>query len=354
MAGPAELKTGPQVEPIPPRYWWLKRITVGVALLLMTLAGLRWWWGVTAHRALQAEIDGLAAAGEPIFPEDFDLPLVPDDQNAALLLTKASNALTLTGEQQALLMLLFRDPHGPDVRGHMAEVEELAEAAAEVRSLVRRARFLPASDWGFRSVGLSSPVPRMLEHQKAGEILYLLALYEHRRGNDAEAVEVLRDLLAYGRHMESMRQLLGSLFDLGFSSLVSDAVEETVATLRIADEIGENGSLKPVTRAQLRALTAALLYERPLREGIVWSFRRERSFPLDAFRLISGSQSSLISSPGSSKVRSAIDRAWEFMIRPAFELDLVWMLEEATANVEAAGAPNLPEARRRLPGPDLW
>ena len=38
-------------EPIPPRYWWLKRITVGVALLLMTLAGLRWWPHSLARRA---------------------------------------------------------------------------------------------------------------------------------------------------------------------------------------------------------------------------------------------------------------------------------------------------------------
>lgn len=64
----------PDGEPIPPRYWWLKRIGVVCLALLLALAALRWWWGCDAHHRLQAEIDKIIAAGEPIYPQDFDPP----------------------------------------------------------------------------------------------------------------------------------------------------------------------------------------------------------------------------------------------------------------------------------------
>jgi hypothetical protein len=91
------------VRPIPPRYWWLKRIGVSIVILLVALGLLRWWWGVKAHRALQAELDRLVAAGQPVFPEDFRSPPVPDDQNAAILLKQAAGALSLTKAEQHLL-----------------------------------------------------------------------------------------------------------------------------------------------------------------------------------------------------------------------------------------------------------
>ena len=72
--------------PIPSRFWWLKRVGVGVMILVGLLGGLRWWWGAHAHAKLQAEIDRIRAAGEPIEPEDFVTPWVASDRNAASLL----------------------------------------------------------------------------------------------------------------------------------------------------------------------------------------------------------------------------------------------------------------------------
>ena len=88
---PDELTSNPdfgleETEPIPKRFWWLKRIAVGVGVLIVALSCLRWWWGWEAHGRLQARIDQYLAAGEPIYPEDFDSEPVPDDLNAAWML----------------------------------------------------------------------------------------------------------------------------------------------------------------------------------------------------------------------------------------------------------------------------
>ena len=41
---------------------------MSVGVLFVLLLALRLWWGWEAHRRLQAEIDRIIAAGEPIYP----------------------------------------------------------------------------------------------------------------------------------------------------------------------------------------------------------------------------------------------------------------------------------------------
>ena len=43
-------------EPVPPRYWWLKRILVAVGVLVLLLVVFRLWWGWEAQRRLDAKI----------------------------------------------------------------------------------------------------------------------------------------------------------------------------------------------------------------------------------------------------------------------------------------------------------
>src|SRR5437867_10724916 len=77
----------------PPRYWWLKRIALLSALILVALAGLRWWWGIKSAKLLAAEIAAFHARGEPILPEDFAAPEIPDADNGAFYLKQAAEAV---------------------------------------------------------------------------------------------------------------------------------------------------------------------------------------------------------------------------------------------------------------------
>ena len=109
------------VEPVPVRFWWLKRILLVGGIVLVAMGALRIWWGWEAHRRLQAEIDKYIAAGEPIYPEDFDSKWVPDDQNAVkFLLDAAAEAIGVPDEaprnldSRALLAILPTDIAVPD------------------------------------------------------------------------------------------------------------------------------------------------------------------------------------------------------------------------------------------------
>src|SRR3989442_1647780 len=86
------------VEPYPPRYWWLKRITAGSVVLLLLLLLVRLIWGWDANRRLRNEINAIHARGEPILPEDFVTPHVPDAENFAFYLEQAIAALNPAAE----------------------------------------------------------------------------------------------------------------------------------------------------------------------------------------------------------------------------------------------------------------
>ena len=81
------------LEPIPPRYLWLKRILVGVGVLFVALVCLRVWWGWEANKRLAATIARYQAAGEPILPSDFDQPAIPDEDNAVYYFNRAGEAV---------------------------------------------------------------------------------------------------------------------------------------------------------------------------------------------------------------------------------------------------------------------
>ena len=85
--------------PYPPRFWWLKRIVAASVLFIAFFAGLMWWWSYEADRRMAAEIAAIRARGEPALYEDFDVPPVPDEDNAALSLESAARAISLTKPQ---------------------------------------------------------------------------------------------------------------------------------------------------------------------------------------------------------------------------------------------------------------
>jgi len=71
--------------PYPPRYWWLKRVSLGALLTGLVLAGAWEAWQRQALRRLRVETDAIVAAGDPVTAADLNPPPVPDSQNGALL-----------------------------------------------------------------------------------------------------------------------------------------------------------------------------------------------------------------------------------------------------------------------------
>src|SRR5688572_12626079 len=75
--------------PHPARYWWLKRLAAGSALLALILALVRLGWGWEARRRLARELAPVVAADDPVTLADLPAGAVPDAGNGALVFRRA-------------------------------------------------------------------------------------------------------------------------------------------------------------------------------------------------------------------------------------------------------------------------
>src|SRR5215204_5470482 len=82
MGSMAEADTSPDTRPIPPRFWWLKRLVLAMVIFMALLVGLRYLSLHVAKRRLEAEIAAIRARGEPLEPEDFADRPAPAQEDA--------------------------------------------------------------------------------------------------------------------------------------------------------------------------------------------------------------------------------------------------------------------------------
>lgn len=334
-------------KPIPPRFWWLKRILVGVVILFVALGGLRWWWGVHADRAFRAEVDRYRAAGQPIRLNEFNTPPVPDDQNAALLLKKAVAAFKLEGVDQQLVMDVISTPG--EITRQRDGVQRVLDATRESRALVRRARSLPQADWAFSPAGWrnGAMVSWFPDAHALGNLLTAAAMQAHADGNDAEAVATLRDMLAFGRHVGATPPLLPTLLHGVISGCASAVVLDIASTLQVGKDAA-NSAVTPADRRNAEALLAELLDDKPLRDGLV------RGYCFGRARQAEDIETAATDTADMWLVRFrflALSRAAGALLRPMIRLDGPRVLRYDTALVNTAAAPTVPEARRRSPAP---
>jgi hypothetical protein len=311
-------------------------------ILFVALFALRLWWGWEANRRLQAEIDKIIAAGEPIYPEDFDpKEFIPDDQNAALLLIKAGEAVQLTSEQQEVFEKVVGKPDL--IRAHLDEVRAIAEGNPEVFRLLRSARRLLRADWGmrFRTPALNSSIPSFSGQRMLSKLMTVAASYRHMAGNDAEAVDILRDALAHSENLSQQQTLIAQLTTWACGALTIQTIEEILPTLHFAlDEENSVSGSGAASRPQIRSLLASLLDERGIREGMRRAMLCERMFQVDIQKeLVRGNTTmSAMFGWGGPMPVSVPDVVWRHALGPALTLDIAGVLRETTSFVDAADA----------------
>ena len=337
---------------IPPRFWWLKRICIAGALLLVALALLRWWSGYVAHGRLQAEIERVRAAGEPILPEDFDPPPVADADNAALVLTNAANSyVTPPGISDTYSTLNNRSRLTP---AQLSDAQLFVNTNGQALRLARQARDMPAVDWGvrLRTPVLGTALPFLSGQRTVGKLLHVAAKYHHQIGNDAEAIATLRDLVAHGRALDQHASLIGHLVAISLQALASRAIEGVAPDLvvQVAGS-GQAADAGPAIREAVKALIAELLDERETRQGFIRAFQAERMFQLDVVQAVAGGELSITSlfMVGTGGGPPLGQRVFSRLFKPMLELGGVEMMRYAGAWVEAAGEPNWPAHHPKQP-----
>lgn len=322
--------------PIPPRFWWLKRLGAAAAVLTLSLTAVRIWWGHVAEGRLQAKIAEYRAAGQPVLIDDFATEPVPDEENGAYFLRQAAS---LAQPKEEMLDIAkdaaLRAEHADELRQYVAANEPALK-------LVRAARSKTRTCWDQK---LTSPafgmvVPSLSPQRMLARLTCTAALQQHAVGNDAEAIETLRDILAQAVHVDRTAPILIThLVAIAIDSLGSSAVESVSHDLRIApDSAAARDDAQPATRAQVQDLIRDLLEAQSLDDAWRRNLYGERMGQVDAMLgLIRSSPTSLL---GSASLVA------DSFLTPAWKLDTVAMMERATTILEAGLAPNWPAAHQ--------
>jgi hypothetical protein len=339
-----------QTEKIPKRGRWTKRICVVlVVYTAATIAG-RLWWGRHADNLLRAELDAIHARGEIIEWSDLASKPIPDDENAAELYKKAFESPLLRDYYDKDDDSLFRRRSSnmppnlerlksmisplvdyPDFRReHKKDVREILKLSADALALCRQARGLEKVDWkmDFTGPALELALPIMSKHKDCARLLCLAALDAHDAGDDAKAVEYIRDAIALADAIENMPVLVSHLVAVAINSLAWGTIEQITPSLRIGDD-DRSASAK-----QVRLLIDDLLDEQALQRGLFLAFTAERAMWYDM----------------TGRIKDYLSEfTLNFVASPTLTLSKVRMLRFHKGYIAAAAQEDYPKAKRKMP-----
>ena len=300
----------------------------------MTCVAAFWWWNHVADRRIADLIAAAHARGEPILPEDFDAPPVPDSQNAALTLQQASAAMVITPQFSA-----FEDSYSG---GKLSGKDATTVAAIKAANQKALSWFLQANsrrqvDWNIK---VRPPVfTFILSHLNSQRQLAMLAkcsaLYEHSKSNDGQAMEYSQALLGQARTIDqSAPFLISHLVAIGIEMTATSAIDQIAPELAVDAAGPARPSSGCASRDQVAALIDDLLNDGPRSAAAERSWYGERMAQLDGVR-----------HPGLGGFGVP-----DFpLLYPMFKLDGVRMAARTAQVATAMSRPNLPEARDHLP-----
>ncbi len=338
--------------PIPPRFWWLRRILLFVLALSVVWIGSYLWWGREARRRLEVAISELRSHGRPWPASAFAAPPIPDEQNAAYYYAAAFRAIVTSGDgfdwqpllgRRALSVADIAVAHAC-VSANRDALEQLCKGAA-----------CPHANWEF-DFSAAAPAPRfgrLYDQIEIGRLAYLAFHAELDAGGPGAAFGLLECLLAHAGHTRECPTLLGYLMGQLVTELVIDAIDHAGLNPGICapdDALACGGTCMP--RTQVTRLIEALLDEEPM-----WA-RRARTMHLEQSWLLSHLATVInvdifaagnavpLPAGGASVARSG---AAKWLLQPILESDAARVISLLDANVRMWEARDLPFSSRSSP-----
>jgi hypothetical protein len=261
-------------QPIPPRLRWTKRGVWIFLIVLGLLLGLRFVWGYLAHRALEKEIAAIRARGEPTTYSDLDEAAIPDAVNAAWYLNRAANSAVMNSALFDINMddiVCSRD---------LSQLGPLADAQQPAIVWIRKASQFPQTQW-FTSFANSPNIGQTWNSMRAlSGILQAVAITQHIRGNDAEALRLLHDEICLANGFEQdARGIIPHLFAVGIRAMAADTARDLAYDLVISSDSSPNA--RSASRQQVRDAITELLDEQPSQQGLIRGLEGERLYAQD-------------------------------------------------------------------------
>lgn len=249
--------------------------TFFLSLLLFVLA-LRLLWDWHASWQLEKALADIRSRGGPVTAADIVIEPLPDSENAWVVHLQAIAAIKPNVNSPRSNVLEY--PHYPPYGKEWEALAEASEKAhAQVFALARRARKLERAQLRSAAPTVGNFfTPNLNGARHLANTLADAAQFSHLRGNDAEAVERLLDLMHLGRSLRQDPQLISQLVGIGINALACDAIQQIAPNLKLDPK--EPGATSP---KQVRSLIEALLDEDAAWELMVQSMLWERVFILD-------------------------------------------------------------------------
>ena len=332
------------------------RFTAIFGIWLLAVLGIHLWWGWLAESRLQAAIAAHRAAGEPVLIEDFAQPPIPDPENAAELVKQAVSQMVAPPAALPRIADLATDPIA--FAQHFDAIAQHLRANAPALALVRQAAALDQADWhlqlGSPVITLRSTAPLATQRDLA-RLVRLAAIYDHQLGNDAEAFARLNDLTHLAQHISVEEPcLLTTLVSRAIDRLACTALECILPDLRITASqpailpATPSSPVTSVRRSDAVTLIQILLDERGIEAAWTRGVFGERARVLDTIDLAGKGQFAAL---GTGVPAPRVAHLLAFLLRPAWKLDAVRLIDCYVAQERAGRAPDYLSARDLCPSP---
>ncbi len=243
--------------------------------MLTLVFTVRLAWGWQAGRMLQQQLDTAKARGEWATAEDIKLETVPAPENAWTLQQKAMQALNPRVDSPWYSNDDYRNfPPFNSAWMKRAAASETAHVAAF--DLARQSRNFSRAQIRDR---LAAPLFNSIIEtslvsgsRKLACTLADGAIYCQIRGDDAEAVERIRDVLHLARSLRSDPVMISQLVATSLDAMAAETAMIVAPGLRFKP----GAATRPATPAQVRTLIAELLDEQAAWRGFESCLPTER------------------------------------------------------------------------------
>jgi hypothetical protein len=266
--------------PYPPRFRHLKRLSLLGVLVLLFLGGVYLAWNHHAQSELDAFVSDAHARGRKVLLSDYATDPVAVHDNIAAALKQASGKIVRTMAHQDWENSFSKElPLSEDDLYHLAAIKR---ANQEALALAHGARTKRVANWGIavRSPALAIVLPHLSSIRQLADLSSQIALYEHARGNDAEACQLASDILFEARALDAPPTfLITHLVSLGVHNLATELVFQIAPDLKVSSATSQPSA--PATPQQVRALIAELLDERAPTQGLRDCWETEQMAVID-------------------------------------------------------------------------
>ncbi len=344
------LQDVPTIQTKPKSY--KKRIIIGFAILIPLLLFTVWWSAtVMGERAIQAQLAEYRAAGEMVDLKDFRPPPTPDEDNAALALQRAGEALTIDEDDNEHFAYEF---DRQVIAENLSEFSQLIRDNRKVLELLDAASRMSGVDWGME---WAEPIWDIMlpELQKSRNVIKFagsVSLYHHLHDDDGVALELLADSLSAADTVRKCPLLIPQLVAMAEDSIVASVIEQISYDLTVTAAISSDPDAKgQASRQQMKSLIKRLLTMEANRQGMIEAFYAERVFLLSIARVFEGTEGSGEDMEFFGVPSNAI--ALACVLSPFIKHDTAGALEYMTKYVRAAEQDNYSDANALLPIDDI-